>query len=255
MGFDRFLHVRVALFLRAHSWAILFFLVGLALIGIPASWARKNGLSKKGVLPIVLFWDAHEVLFFSWSLRPSCAHCVFFLKRPLRTKNRHGQVTHIVFPLNRKVICPSCFWYIFLNKIQIFGKVPSVECWPIVFIFYFPAHELRKKIMGCAPIGAHAFFFYPMILVSLVAPTSAHDAYIIFLFHAIILLDVLATGFLLFAHHCSFFGVRWLTLAARILFLACKCSLIVCFTLLATRSLLPDCCSFIADCCCVLAPS
>ena len=48
--------------------------------------------------------------------------------------------------------------------------------------------------------------------------SSAHDAPIIFLFHAIILLDVLKTGFLPFAHHCSFFAGRRLTLAAPFLF-------------------------------------
>ena len=49
--------------------------------------------------------------------------------------------------------------------------------------------------------------------------SSARDAQIIFRSLAIILLDVLAIGFLLFAHHCSLFAVRWLWLAARFLFL------------------------------------
>ena len=49
--------------------------------------------------------------------------------------------------------------------------------------------------------------------------SSARDAQIIFRSLAIILLDVLAIGFLLFAHHCSLFAVRWLSLAARFLFL------------------------------------
>ena len=35
--------------------------------------------------------------------------------------------------------------------------------------------------------------------------SSAHDVHVIFLFHAIILSDVLETGFLLFARHYSFF--------------------------------------------------
>ena len=49
--------------------------------------------------------------------------------------------------------------------------------------------------------------------------SSARDSQIIFRSLAIILLDVLAIGFLLFAHHCSLFAVRWLSLAARFLFL------------------------------------
>ena len=79
----------------------------------------------------------------------------------------------------------------------------------------------------------------------------AHDAHIIFRFPAIILLAVLASRSLLFAHRYFLFFVRWpLTdIADRFLLFAGLCSLIGhCFKLLGTRW------TQLADRCWVLAP-
>ena len=60
-------------------------------------------------------------------------------------------------------------------------------------------------------LKAHVAFFFEGSFISdciFFSVSSARDAQIIFRSLAIILLDVLAIGFLLFAHHCSLFAVR-----------------------------------------------
>ena len=79
----------------------------------------------------------------------------------------------------------------------------------------------RSNAMFWSIFVSACCFFWGLILQRqyFFSVSSARDAQIIFRSLAIILLDVLAIGFLLFAHHCSLFAVRWLWLAARFLFL------------------------------------
>ena len=103
-----------------------------------------------------------NLFFISWAPVPSCAH-FFFLKRPL-LKKKHGQVANpfsFIFPLNRKILCPSGFCHNF------FGTESKILVRRPLFFFLFYRPLTSKKSWAVCPSCAKEFFFPPMILISL----------------------------------------------------------------------------------------
>ena len=122
--------------------------------------AKKWTFEKMGVAHRFFFLRRPWSFFLFHGRRAHRAPIVFFfLKRPLFTKKYHGQVTNkflFIFPLNRKIICPSDFWYDFFWQNLNFWW--GAHCAPIVF--FFPPIKLEKKSWAVRPSCAHEFFFF-----------------------------------------------------------------------------------------------
>ena len=137
-------------------------------------------------------WKAHIFFFFYIMRVAHCASkfmCNIFLKRTL---SQSGLLMLLVLRLVHNYV---------RNEM-------TNEIW-ILSTFWTPLSSFFEEARSFAAIVFTGPFFFP----------KNHDAHIIFLFPLIIFLAVLALCFLLFAHSCSLFAVRWLILTDRFLLL------------------------------------
>ena len=130
--------------------------------------AKKWTFEKRGAAHRFFFISANEVFLFFIGAAP-IVRPVFFFEAPITYKNSMGKLPLyflLFFHLTETWYANSASGIIFSGQNRNFWW--CAHCAPIDVLFYRPS---SKKIIGAERpsehIGAHAFFFPPMILISI----------------------------------------------------------------------------------------